>query len=201
MTGQNGAGGIRTPKSSRTHAFEACAIAILPPLQTTKPGLPSTCRGNPGEGHGCHLPIGAPGFEPGTSASRTQRSTGLSHAPHLPDGRRRQAGRIPTPWSSSPTTGWDAANFVRWLRGPPVRAHSRITPLAAPPNPLWVLLRSPRGFESRPSCLFNGRGGIRTHAGFHPHDFQSCALSHSATRPEPLRRGWRGPASPRRRFS
>ena len=30
----------------------------------------------------------------------------------------------------------------------------------------------------------NGRGGIRTHAGLHPHDFQSCALSHSATRPE-----------------
>ena len=26
--------------------------------------------------------IGAPGFEPGTSASRTQRSTGLSHAPY-----------------------------------------------------------------------------------------------------------------------
>ena len=25
--------------------------------------------------------IGAPGFEPGTSATRTQRSTGLSHAP------------------------------------------------------------------------------------------------------------------------
>ena len=27
--------------------------------------------------------VGAPGFEPGTSASRTQRSTGLSHAPTL----------------------------------------------------------------------------------------------------------------------
>jgi hypothetical protein len=26
--------------------------------------------------------VGAPGFEPGTSASRTQRSTGLSHAPN-----------------------------------------------------------------------------------------------------------------------
>ena len=30
---------------------------------------------------------------------------------------------------------------------------------------------------------WNGRGGIRTHAGGCPHDFQSCALSHSATRP------------------
>ncbi len=29
------------------------------------------------------LRIGAPGFEPGTSATRTQRSTGLSHAPRL----------------------------------------------------------------------------------------------------------------------
>ena len=29
----------------------------------------------------------------------------------------------------------------------------------------------------------HGRGGIRTHAGRCPHDFQSCALSHSATRP------------------
>jgi hypothetical protein len=29
----------------------------------------------------------------------------------------------------------------------------------------------------------NGRSGIRTHAGFRPHDFQSCALSHSAIRP------------------
>ena len=33
----------------------------------------------------------------------------------------------------------------------------------------------------RPS---SGRGGIRTHVGFRPHDFQSCALSRSATRPD-----------------
>ena len=31
--------------------------------------------------------IGAPGFEPGTSATRTQRSTGLSHAPCFSNGR------------------------------------------------------------------------------------------------------------------
>ncbi len=30
---------------------------------------------------GCFIKVGAPGFEPGTSASRTQRSTELSHAP------------------------------------------------------------------------------------------------------------------------
>ena len=32
----------------------------------------------------------------------------------------------------------------------------------------------------------SGRGGIRTHVGVSPHDFQSCALSHSATRPNIL---------------
>ena len=32
----------------------------------------------------------------------------------------------------------------------------------------------------------SGRGGIRTHAGINPHDFQSCALSRSATRPRPF---------------
>ena len=40
-------------------------------------------------------------------------------------------------------------------------------------------------FEPHPVRLLSlhGRGGIRTHAGRCPHDFQSCALSHSATRP------------------
>ena len=44
------------------------------------------------------IPIGAPGFEPGTSASRTQRSTGLSHAPYLPasdNGRGVPFARVP----------------------------------------------------------------------------------------------------------
>ena len=52
-------------------------------------------------------------------------------------------------------------------------------------NPLGDLLRRSRGFE-RFRLSINGRGGIRTHAGVSPHDFQSCALSHSATRPRPL---------------
>ncbi len=33
-------------------------------------------------------PIGVPGFEPGTSATRTQRSTGLSHTPYCRPGTR-----------------------------------------------------------------------------------------------------------------
>ena len=63
-----------------------------------------------------YVTIGVPGFEPGTSATRTQRSTGLSHTPDYSGNCIR--------------TGWDS---------------------------------NPRGL-----C---------------PHDFQSCALSHSATRP------------------
>jgi hypothetical protein len=48
--------------------------------------------------------VGAPGFEPGTSASRTQRSTGLSHAPNClsspPDHPSGQpdSNRRPQPW-------------------------------------------------------------------------------------------------------
>ncbi len=37
--------------------------------------------------------IGVPGFEPGTSATRTQRSTGLSHAPE-PTGNYHGRGGI-----------------------------------------------------------------------------------------------------------
>ena len=91
--------------------------------------------------------IGAPGFEPGTSASRTQRSTGLSHAPVL-----------------------RTTHFNWWVN-----------------DPLCDLLRGSRGFEAHLQLLdesIHGRGGIRTHEGVNPHDFQSCALSHSATRPK-----------------
>ena len=44
--------------------------------------------------------VGAPGFEPGTSASRTQRSTGLSHAPKLPvhPSGQPDSNRRPQPW-------------------------------------------------------------------------------------------------------
>ena len=50
--------------------------------------------------------------------------------------------------------------------------------LAARP-PLARQVRTPH----RQFTDVHGRGGIRTHAGRCPHDFQSCALSHSATRP------------------
>ena len=123
----SGARGIRTPKSFRTLAFEASALAILPALHRTMPEPVSgqgivrvwavawiwTTRAVWSEGT---ISIGVPGFEPGTSATRTQRSTGLSHTPDYSGTCIR--------------TGWDS---------------------------------NPRG-----QC---------------PHDFQSCALSHSATRP------------------
>ena len=79
--------------------------------------------------------VGAPGFEPGTSASRTQRSTGLSHAPN------------------STLTGQTRFCGNAWARTCVKRTVS------------------------------SGWGGIRTHEGINPHDFQSCALSRSATHP------------------
>ena len=66
------------------------------------------------------LQVGAPGFEPGTSASRTQRSTGLSHAPGVHLLKR---------------TEWDGPRFAR---SPRLRLGS---------NPLRVFLRNPRGFS------------------------------------------------------
>ncbi len=56
---------------------------------------------------------------------------------------------------------------------------------------------------SRQFTSVHGRGGIRTHAGRCPHDFQSCALSHSATRPAVRRKSGRpdsnrGPLRPER---
>ena len=65
-------------------------------------------------------------------------------------------------------------------------------------EPLCIPRRGLRRFERcggkspharTPVRTKNGRGGIRTHAGFRLHDFQSCALSHSATRPN---RPWTG---------
>ena len=44
----------------------------------------------------------------------------------------------------------------------------------------------------------NGWGGIRTHEGINPHDFQSCALSRSATHPSSDQTGDPKPTSPSR---
>lgn len=120
-----------------------------------------------------------PGFEPGTSATRTQRSTGLSHTPDYSGTCRKTDG-----------VGFTARGAVL----------SRVTDTGASRDPGC---RSSRTHDAgrfavcvgsngqvvgpgRPcprTAFFNGRGGIRTHAGVSPHDFQSCALSHSATRP------------------
>ena len=141
-----GAGGIRTPKSFRTHAFEACALAVLPPLQRGSSPENSNARSihdrprSPGDHHtrplsrmhdrnggpcfpmnaACAaLLIGAPGFEPGTSASRTQRSTGLSHAPKngtsTDEPKRRSRGLDPriTLMSISGRSGMDLVSLGR----------------------------------------------------------------------------------------
>ncbi len=97
--------------------------------------------------------VGAPGFEPGTSASRTQRSTELSHAPKSTINRPkpRSYGKRGPSYSQAEGGGIELERI--------------------PQRPRW------------PSCTPSGRGGIRTHVGINPHDFQSCALSRSATRP------------------
>ena len=85
------------PQALSGARFRGECNTILPALQTAKPGYPRadraeasaprarTVRSNPDDikkpPPPAALPIGAPGFEPGTSATRTQRSTGLSHAP------------------------------------------------------------------------------------------------------------------------
>ena len=168
-------------------------------------------------------PIGAPGFEPGTSATRTQRSTGLSHAPDPTRVQTQQRrGGI-----DLPAVGRLASHRLRasrYLLRRSSQTHSVIfceylvgsNTTAFPINgrggidlaSLGRLAKQPSGLIPRPlrrstqthSVIFcedlvgsnttafpiNGRGGIRTHAGVSPHDFQSCALSHSATRPRPF---------------
>ena len=122
------------------------------------------------------LKVGAPGFEPGTSASRTQRSTELSHAPkfayhrpeNVPAGTRGAGyfnGRGGIDLGSPPAI---LARLVGQLTGRSADHSSAPRLELIPPHHL---------------CTPNGRGGIRTHEGINPHDFQSCALSRSATRP------------------
>jgi hypothetical protein len=93
--------------------------------------------------------VGAPGFEPGTSATRTQRSTGLSHAPEQ-TGLNRGRG------------GMDGPSYRRLAS---CRAGaSRVPFQSLGSNPLSDLLRRSRGFECYHTPNPNGRGGIRTHA-------------------------------------
>ncbi len=72
---------------------------------------------------------------------------------------------------ASRTNAWSAPRITRSTHRP--KPTSRASAKLA-----WV--RNPRTSQQH---LFDGRSGIRTHAGFRPHDFQSCALSHSAIRP------------------
>jgi hypothetical protein len=66
-----------------------------------------------------------------------------------------------------------------------LRAASPCSLVSVWPSLGLVILRLELRSKPTPSSSLrsNGRGGIRTHAGVNPHDFQSCALSHSATRP------------------
>ena len=68
------AGGLEPPRVISPPHFECGALPIRLRLRGHSP-IPHAK---------CSKLIGAPGFEPGTSATRTQRSTGLSHAPNRP---------------------------------------------------------------------------------------------------------------------
>ncbi len=122
-----------------------------------------TSVSNPGEDHLNRIrehPIGAPGFEPGTSASRTQRSTGLSHAPR----KKRRPSLAP-----EKMTGRGAPRFARSFRS------------ASGLNRPERIPRHLPGLPERTGWDSNPRGSIRC-----PHALQACALNHSATRPAAL---------------
>ena len=124
--------------------------------------------------------IGAPGFEPGTSATRTQRSTGLSHAPKPvlePRGgcalranttsarstrphasallRRSRVGSNLSPAAPSKRTGWDSNPRGREPTRFPI---VRLKPLGHPSSSLGT--NPPRHCArrwARPVCSVNQR--------------------------------------------
>ena len=159
----SGGGGTRTPKGFRPPHFECGALPIRLRLRT-KPGRSAWGR-TP-----LHLlsKIGAPGFEPGTSATRTQRSTGLSHAPKVwvppaggddksIGGHPRRSTTVITSVlvrrplardDSAPATGWDSQPRPRAMRAkgePRMRSLRNLNP----------------GFEAAPAGVAPPRGGIR----------------------------------------
>jgi hypothetical protein len=109
--------------------------------------------------------IGAPGFEPGTSASRTQRSTGLSHAPHLRCSRhpgRRCASsprgfepRDPTATFKTDGVGWTSLRSVisrnarpRCASRPPTSV-ARLKPTLGPASQSpWVRIDDLSAFKT-----------------------------------------------------
>ena len=132
-------------------------------------------------------PIGVPGFEPGTSATRTQRSTGLSHTPDY-SGTKKASGwnsRCFAPCSRV-SPGWCLA-----LPRSPLESSPRCVPLR---GPRWVrtvrswdlsvhslgqlILRTgwdsnPRGREPTRFPIVRLKPlGHPSHAGVSPHDFQ-----------------------------
>ena len=118
---RDGGGGTRTPKGFRPPHFECGALPIRLRLRT-KPGRSARGRRR------CHTvsrSIGAPGFEPGTSATRTQRSTGLSHAPKV--GCRQQAAMH--------TIGGPSRASARWVHSPRGRLRLRSTGVGSQPRP------------------------------------------------------------------
>ncbi len=93
--------------------------------------------------------IGAPGFEPGTSATRTQRSTGLSHAPDLQPHHRPGRGSVPQknvqpPKQCSRSERAPADHSMSGIR--PEGDRGRCQSTAADQPKRKVAIATPRGF-------------------------------------------------------
>jgi hypothetical protein len=121
------------------------------------------------------FPIGAPGFEPGTSATRTQRSTGLSHAPKP----------VLISYAAYPRQTTHFKNGVGWAslcsaasRDIPLgalRANHHLAPLGSTHAP-DLLRRSPRGFEFMSCCSFKRTGWDSNPRGREPTRFPIVRL-------------------------
>jgi hypothetical protein len=150
-------------------------LAAAAAHQSGRPDVPAVAsRSSEIRSHqqaGLQKTIGAPGFEPGTSASRTQRSTGLSHAPSE-NGAGPLASRHSEPVPKDhpellQRTGWDGPRVARSSRHRPSGGVSARTNPTSPPG----------------TSTADGVGFEPTRQGCCPHALQACALNRSATRP------------------
>ena len=126
--------------------------------------------------------IGAPGFEPGTSASRTQRSTGLSHAP-ISGGPSRQpdSNRRPQPWQGCALPAELCLrvhlNLPRWAREAALPSRSDLSSEARTRRP--ATFRAERG-QPAELCLRVLRISLppshRSELNRRPLDYESSAL-------------------------
>ncbi len=157
----NGGGGIRTLVCFRTHRFRGGPVRPSPaPLLPSTPNAHDESAEAVGNNRGARI-----------------RTGDLSD----PNGALYRAEPHPVPNDLGHCTGIPSAR----RRRNSISASERSIPRRVYPGEAGCFRSTSLHGGSIPHApKENGRGGIRTHAGFRPHDFQSCALSRSATRPE-----------------